>query len=349
MRISEIEHREFSRYLNVYDFSKEIHGKTFLLTGSKGIVGSGVIKWLLLENQRTNAELQIIASTRNPMEIPDYLERNDPIDFCTFGHEDDFCKGKKIDYIIHAATPTNNSFHASHPVESLRVILDETEEMLGIASQNPGCKMIYISSEEVYGLPDTERPLPESYVAPIDSLNIRSCYPLGKKVAELLCYNSFVEYQVQVKIIRPTGIHGLLSRYEEERVTGELLRCLIENRNLMMKSKGLTKKCVLYSLDAIAAIFTVLFYGNPGEAYNATNPSSFMTVRERAEHLFQTFRPNLKIEYAETDTSVHEGYLPRRSLLQSNDKITVLGWKPLTDLDRIYQIDLERFASFAKS
>lgn len=345
MKISDLEYREFSKYRGLYDFSGEIRGKTFLITGSKGIVGSGIIKWLLLENRKSHADLHIIASTRNPDEKPEYLEKDDPVTFCAFGSEPDFCRDWKIDYIIHAAASTDNSFHNSHPVESLLVILEGTEKALDIARRNPDCKLIYLSSEEVYGIPDTEEPLLETRVAPIDSLNRRSCYPLGKKTSELLCYSYFAEYGVQAKIIRPTGILGLLQKYQTERVASEILRCIVENRNLVLKSAGLTKKCVLYSLDAIAAVFTVLFYGEPGEAYNATNPRSFMTVRDLAERMFGIFRPNLSIEYQESDTSIQEGYLPMRSLLQSNEKIAALGWRPMTDLDHIYKIDLLRFAS----
>ena len=62
-----------------------------------------------------------------------------------------------------------------------------------------------------------------------------------------------------------------------------------------MKSDGLTKKCMLYSLDAISAIFTVLLKGENGEAYNASNPDTFLTVRDLADRVFQKFNPSIKI------------------------------------------------------
>ena len=65
-------------------------------------------------------------------------------------------------------------------------------------------------------------------------------------------------FGIDVKIIRPTVIHGLFQRYEETRVVNELLQCLLENKNFVMQSDGMTKKCMMYSLDAISAIFTVM-------------------------------------------------------------------------------------------
>ena len=347
MRLTDVERREFNRYFKLYDFKSEIRNKTFLITGSKGLVGSGIIKWLLLENEISNTNVRIIASTRTPKDIPSYIEADDNIEFCHFGLEKQACSQLEIDYIIHSASPTGNSFHAAHPSQSLRLIIDETEKMLDICLENSNCSMIYISSEEIYGLPNTEEPLSEKYVGAIDSLNGRSCYPLGKKVAELLCYNYFLEYGIDTKIIRPTVIHGLFQKYSEERVANEILRCIIENRNLVMKSDGMTKKCIMYSLDAISAIFTVLFKGLSGEAYNATNPNTFMTVKDLANYIFNQFCPKLKVEFALKDTSVSEGYLPKRTLLQSTSKISSLGWNPITSLEQIYQVDIERFSNMS--
>lgn len=343
MRLTEIEERELFRYISSYDFTEYLMDKTFLITGCKGIVGSGIIKWLLKENEMHKTNVRIIASTRNPKDIPEYVDSEDNISFCEFGKEKEYCSNMRIDYIIHAASPTGNSFHKTNPVESLRVIVDETEKMLEIANRNERCSVIYLSSEEVYGLPESEEPIDESFVGTVDSLNIRSCYPLGKKTAELLCYTNYIEYGTDVKIIRPTVIHGLFQKYSEQRVVNEILRCIVEKKNLVMQSAGLTKKCLMYSLDAISAIFFVLFKGKSGEAYNASNPDTFMTIKDLANHLFAKFAPDVKIEFADLDASVAQGYLPKRSLVQSVQKLEALGWKTLTDLHEIYRIDIERF------
>lgn len=343
MRLTEIENREINRYISYFDFTDFIKDKTFLITGCKGIVGTGIIKWLLKENELHGVNVRVIASTRNPREIPDYIEDTDNILFCEFGTEKEYCSDKNVDYIIHAASPTGNTFHKTNPVESLRVIVDETEKMLEIANENDKCSMIYLSSEEVYGLPDSEEPVDESFVGTVDSLNIRSCYPLGKKTAELLCYTNFVEYGTDVKIIRPTVIHGLFQKYSEQRVVNEILRCIIEKKNLVMQSAGLTKKCLMYSLDAISAIFFVLFNGKSGEAYNASNTDTFLSVKDLANYLFAEFAPNVRIEFAEQDASVAQGYLPKRSLVQDVQKLEALGWKIKTELNEIYSIDIERF------
>ena len=342
MKLSSIEYKELSFYTNKFEFGKFLQDKTILITGSKGLVGTSLIKWLLLQNSLNKTNTHIVASTRNPDEIPDYIEKTDNIEFIKYGTESSF--SKSIDYIVHAASPTGNQYHMLHPVETFKTNVDGIETMLELAKNNKECMLIYLSSEEVYGLPPDDSPaMREDMFGAIDSMNLRSCYPLGKKASEFLCYAYVHEYGVKAKIIRPTVIHGLFQRYEEPRVANELLRCIIENKDLIMKSDGLTKKCIMYSLDAASAIFTVLFKGNSGEAYNATNPATFLTVNDLANYLFNRFNPNLKIVFDQEKANKNDGFLPHRTLLQDCTKLMKLGWEPIASLDHIYEVDIERF------
>lgn len=296
MIINCLEKNEFKKYCNYFCFDEYAKNKTFLITGSKGIVGQGIIKWLLYENNTKNINSKIIASTRYPNEIPNYVDIKDNIEFCEYGKEKEHCENIKIDYIIHAAAPTSNIFFKEKPVETLDIIVNNTKKILELAKEKQA-NMIYISSEEAYGLPNTDNPIDEKYYGAIDSLNIRNCYPLGKKVAELMCCSYHQEYGVNVKIIRPTVILGLFQDYYSVKVEAEIIRCIIENRDFHMVSDGKTKKSIIYSLDAVSAILFVLFMGNPGETYNATNRQTFCSVKERIEKIFKKYNDKLKIIY----------------------------------------------------
>lgn len=342
MILTDLEEKIFRKYLEAYDFSEYLKGKTVLITGAKGIIGSGLIRWILLSNQIHGNDTHIIASSRNPNRIPDYIEEGDYISFCQFGEEDTL--ENKIDYIIHTAAPTSNVVFREQPVESLRTIIDGTERILDLARKQDGCSVIYLSSEEAYGTPNVFEPVKEKFVGAIDSMNIRNCYPLGKKAAELLCRSYFEEYGLDVKIIRPTVILGLFQPYDSVKVEAEILRCIMENKNLYMKSNGMTKKCVIFTMDALSAVFIVLFKGQAGEAYNATNPDTYETVKDRAYKAFAKFNPDVTIEFAEQDISMTSGYLPQRALQEDITKICELGWKPFASMDDIYEIDMKRFS-----
>jgi nucleoside-diphosphate-sugar epimerase len=346
MILNMIEENMYANYTDQFDFSEYLEDKTILITGSKGIIGSGLIRWILYENTRRGNNTHIIASSRKPEVVPDYIEDGDNVSFCKFGEE--LKIQEKIDYIIHTAAPTSNKVFKEQPVESLRAIIDGAEIIMELAKKQKKCSVIYISSEEVYGTPNAIESVKESFVGAIDSLNVRNCYPLGKKASELLCKSYFDEYGLDVKVIRPTVIFGLHQPYDSVKVEAEILRCIIENKNLYMKSNGMTKKCVIYTMDALSAIFTVLFKGQSGEVYNATNPDTYDTVKNRAYKAFARFNANVTIEFAEQDTSIASGYLPQRALKEDIAKIRKLGWTPLMDINDIYEIEIQRFRSLLK-
>lgn len=343
MKLSLLERQEFIYYINKFNFLDQIKDKVFLITGAGGMTGTGIIKWLLLENELYNADIKIYASTRNVDKLPDYLEPGDAITYCKFGREADAWNDISFDYIIHSAAPTGREFFISNPVETYRVIVEATIELLEIARKNEKCRFLYLSSMDVYGAISEEEPITEEYVSAIDNLNLRNGYPLGKKGAEFLCQAYYQEYGVDTTIIRPASLQGLLQPYEEARVFNEILRCILEKKNLVLKSDGSVKKCFIYSLDAISAMFTVLLKGCSGEVYNATNPDTFMALRDLATYLFDKYCPGVRVEYDVQDAK-KLGFLPPFSFVQDIRKLNELGWNPIKDIDDIYAIDIARFS-----
>lgn len=341
MILSCLEENEYERYTKEFNFTAFIKNMTFLITGSGGMTGRAIIKWLLYENRVHNTNAKIYASTRQPDNIPDYIEQNDNIELCEFGKEEEFIGDADVDYIIHAASPTEREFFINYPVETFKIIINGTEKMLELCKKKEAT-FILLSSVEVYGPVDSTEPVKECVSGSIDSLNIRSGYPMGKKGAEFLSYSYFKEYDCDTKIARISAIQGLYQDYNEQRIFNDITRCILENKNLVMKSTGMSKKSIVYTLDAVSGIFTILFKGNKGEAYNITNPETFITMKELAEEMFSTFNPQLKIEYSIT-SETNTGYLPYLALVQSIEKISNLGWKPITCLKRIYEIDINRW------
>lgn len=342
MKLSALENNEFRRYVNFCPITGILKNKTFLITGSKGLFGEGLIKFLLFLNYKNDLNLRIFASTRNPEKRMEYLDTFDPVVLCKFGNEESCVLENKIDYIIHCAAPTERQFFIDCPSETFRVIVDETERLLDLAKRSHVDSFLYLSSVEAYGSASSSDPINESYIGKVDQLNIRSGYPIGKKAAEFLVFSYFKEFGVPGKIVRPSSVQGLFQPYSEDRVYNQILRCMIENKNLVLNTKGQSKKSIIYSLDAITGILYILINGKSGEAYNLTNPSTFMTVAETASKVFQNFKPNLSIDY-DIKPNSETGYLPPLCLLQDIGKIAKIGWAPHTDLIDIYRIDLERF------
>lgn len=52
MVLSLLEEQEYKRYIEAFDFSKYMKDKTFLITGSNGMTGQAMVKWILYLNSR---------------------------------------------------------------------------------------------------------------------------------------------------------------------------------------------------------------------------------------------------------------------------------------------------------
>ena len=88
MKYTDVEFRELSEYIENNDFDRYLNGKTILITGSKGLVGTSLVKWILLQNKIKNCNTHIIASTRNPEDVPGYIENCDSIEYCEYEYSE---------------------------------------------------------------------------------------------------------------------------------------------------------------------------------------------------------------------------------------------------------------------
>ena len=346
MKFNDIEKKEYDRYFSYYDFSKNFTNKTFLITGAKGILGQAIIKWLLYYNKIYHTNIKIYASTRNESNIPEYIENDDNIKYIKYGREVDLLSNKTIDYIIHLVSPTDRSDFTDKSYETILTIIESTKNVIEVCKNqkknNHDCKILYMSSEEVYGSINSLQSIDEKTVGSIDSLNPRSCYPLAKKCSELMLITSSKEFAISARILRASVIFGLFQKYEWDRIETEILRCVIESKNLVMRTKGLTKKSNIYTLDCVTAVFIVLIKGKDGEVYNVTNTSAYDTVSNMALKIFKKFNSNCKIDYR-IDNDASKAYLSKKELLMNVDKLKNLSWLPKTSFDEIYKIDIERF------
>ena len=71
--------------------------------------------------------------------------------------------------------------------------------------------------------------------------------------------------------------------YNDGRVFADFARCVIEKRDIILKTKGETKRSYLYTEDAVCAILTVMLNGESGQAYNVANEETYCSIYEMAQ------------------------------------------------------------------
>ena len=248
----------------------------------------------------------------------------------------------QADYIVHAASDTSSKSFVERPVETLDVILGGTRHMLDYAASCKTLKkFLFLSTMEVYGTPATDEKITEQHGTNLDTMKVRTCYPEGKRLAEMLCTSFGKEYGVPVNVLRLTQTFGEGVSYEDGRVFAEFVRCAIEKRDIVLKTKGETKRSYLYVGDAVSAILRVLTDGVVGEAYNAANEETYCSIYEMAAMVAERFGDGKVRVRIEEDEKNDRGFAPTLHMNLDTSKLQALGWRAEVDLPEMYQRMME--------
>jgi nucleoside-diphosphate-sugar epimerase len=323
-----------------HDFSGIFHSSV-LVTGATGLLGSQLIKLFLCLNRTRNAVITIYAFIRDEAKARKifgalYEKINFVIgDIKTVQHID--CS---IDYIIHGASETASKTFIEKPVETIDTAYTGTRTMLEFAKAGKVKGFVYLSSMEVFGITGS-REISENDYGYIDILNPRSSYSESKRMCECLCACYAAEYSVPVKIARLVQAVGAGVDYNDTRVAAQFTRSVIENKDIVLKTEGKTRRPCIYTRDAIAGICTVLLKGSAGEAYSVANVDTTATIRETAEMIVEKIAGNnIKMLF---DIDVPAEYVPNLNinLNLKLDRIKSLGWKAEVGLEEAYRRMIE--------
>lgn len=328
-----------NKYLESFDIWTRFRGKTFLITGVNGTLGKGLVSLLYFADLKYDLGITIYGSTRNPNLSSEY----NSLKYIQYGNEENELCNHHIDYIVHAACPTDRNDFIKSPNQVFLTIIHDTERMLRIARKK-NAKMLYLSSDAEYGSWSADHPICESEFGAIDSLNYRSCYPLGKKASEYMCYSDYYENKSSIVIARPSIIFGLFQRYEDTKVMSFFLRCIIEKKDIELNTLGETIKPMIFTLDAANACLFLLLYGKEGEVYNITNDKICMSIRDYAETLCKQFGDGIKVKY-NILTDAKAGFAATSKLALDINKAISIGWRPLIGFIEMFDIEVRRFCS----
>ena len=331
-----------AKTLNDNGLLPALSGKTVFITGATGLIGSQMVRTLLEANRLYDADITVAAFIRNEQKAQAMFEDvlpNGKLDFVIGDLSRPVEYDKPVDYIVHGASPTGSKFFVESPVETIETAIYGTDRLLQFARDKQVSGMVYLSSLEVYGVPDGKNPtISESDYGLIDPLSVRSSYSEGKRMVECLCASYASEYGVPVKVARLSQTFGAGVEYHDGRVFAEFARCLMEKKDIVLHTDGSTVRSYCYTADAVRGLLTIALRGENANAYTVVNPATSMQIRQVAQLVSDTLtKGQTKIIFDIPESALTYGYAPDVTMRLSGDKLMALGWQPEVDLPEMFR------------
>lgn len=310
---------------------EELKGKSVLITGASGLIGSTIADLLVGCNLEKQANITIYAAGRSIKKIEDRFSHGlnaglKPIFYdATCNNLFDF----QVDYIIHGASNASPDKYVSEPVDTMLANIMGVHNLLHYAKSIPLTKFVYISSSEVYGILSQEKPLMEDIYGTVDILSPRSSYPMSKQASETLCISYANQYNINVSIVRPGHIYGPTAQHTDKRISSAFAIQAARGETLTMKSAGTQIRSYCHCIDCATAILTVLTRGECKEAYNISNKNSIISIFQMASIIANCANVELQLDLP-SHTEV-AAFNPMNNSSLNSEKLESLGWNGIFD------------------
>lgn len=320
----------------IKDEAKALEGKTILISGGSGFIGSYINAVLYLLNKNILKEKCSVISLDNYITgsrknfLLDIKDKN--FQFMDGDVRLPIITNQKIDYVIHAAGLASPFYYKKFPLETIESAILGSKNLLELSRVSKPESFLFFSSSEIYGDPDTDAvPTPETYAGHVSSVGPRACYDESKRLSETICmvYNQI--YNIPIKIVRPFNIYGPGMKHTDYRVVPTFVYNGLRGKNLPVHDKGIQTRTFCYITDALVAIFKVLISGKPGEVYNIGNDKPEISMFELAQIIANLLGNGIKPQRKNYPDNYPAGE-PQRRCPDLNKIKTELNFIPQVDL-----------------
>lgn len=334
---------------------KSFAGKTFLVTGATGLIGSAVCRVLLESNRRYGTGIKVIAAFRNRSKFEAVFggdaDKMTRLESDIAALADVFDDSEKPDYILHCASQTDSKSFLKNPLETINTALSGVRAVIEIGRHYPDCRILNFSTQEVYGDAPEGRdlassPWKESELGFLDLYNPRNSYPVVKRCCENICCCERAVGNVNIATVRLAQTFGIGVPYGDNRVFAQFARNVLNSENIVLLTAGTLKREFLDVYDSVSAFLYILSSGMNENCYNIANSDSFMSIRELAD-LFASKNKDVSVEIR-IDNEAAKKFTSTKVTRLDCSRLRATGWRPLFTMNDTVQSLLDWYRALSE-
>ncbi len=297
-----------------------------LVTGGCGFIGNHLVKSLIdkgfsvtiFDNFSNSLENSKSSFLKNSVKV---IEG----DITNIEQIENATKNQNI--VVHLAAKISVLESTKNPLETFRINVEGTKNVLSSCNKNNVKKVIVASSAAVYGEIDSskEKLTENSKTAPI------SPYGESKLEMEKVIKDFCNQYNINYSILRIFNIYGPNQSDEYAGVITKFLDKITNNNEPEIFGDGLQTRDFVAIHDVIDAIHNSISVNKNG-IYNIASGKA-VSIKELAELMISIYKKNLQIKYS---------HAKKEDILFSQADITLakkeLGYTPKFELSKIKEV-----------
>lgn len=289
--------------------------RNVLITGGTGFVGS----WLAEDLIKRGAKVYLFSKNNSSLNLDSEIFSGDILDFKFIKY---ILESKQITDVFHLAAQPLPSEGIRSPRETIETNVMGTVNVLDACKKVGGIDSIVIASSiNAYGnsqeLPFTENTLFKKGFP----------YDVSKACTDEIARSFAETFDLPIRIARCSNIYGPRD-LNFNRLVPKLIKCLIEDKEFVLRNKGEHKRGFFYIKDAIDGYRKLAeIHVDPGEAFNLgpDNPTKVIEFVDKLIGYSGKDYEKLKI-VPNTDKEITDQYH------DSSKAKKKLGWAPRYNL-----------------
>lgn len=298
------------------------NGKTILVTGGAGFLGSHLCDRLIADGHRVICVDSLITGSMS--NIAQLIARRN-FEFIEHDIIEPLSIAGPVDEIYNLACPASPVKYELDPIHTFKTSVVGAINMLDLA-RTKGATILQASTSEVYGDPSIS-PQPEAYRGNVNTFGPRSCYDEGKRAAETLFHDYHERKGVKTKVVRIFNTYGPRMSPDDGRVVSNFVVQALTGKDLTVYGDGAQTRSFCYVDDLVSGL--CLLMASPLEVFkpiNMGNPGEF-TIAELAQMVLKKTGSRSRIVHRDLPQDD-----PHRRKPDITAARTILGWEPTVPL-----------------